>query len=120
MFGLGNASNRYQRCIVEAHDRHWLICLVLDKGEDEPPDADRFALAVPCDKQGRATFPAHPQLIQFTPPEVIEEREKRARCESAGHSLRAWSMLFGKMVRSCECCDKREERAPTTAECERR
>jgi len=115
--GLFSASNMYQRSIVEAHDGHWLVCLVLDKGSDEPAEADRFALAVPCDDQGRVKLPASPQLIQFTPPGVIEKREKRARCESAGHLLcERWSMSGGKMVRHCECRDKREERTPAPEE----
>ena len=76
MFGFFSASNMYQRSIVEAHEGHWIVCLVLDMGPNEPADADRFALAIPCDKQGRATLPTTPQLIQFTPPSVIEKRAK--------------------------------------------
>ena len=115
--GLFSASNMYQRSVVEAHGSHWLVCLVLDKGSAEPVEADRFALAVPCDDQGCVKLPASPQLIQFTPPGVIEQREKRARCEPAGHPLRDhWSMFGGKMARYCECRDKREERTPTPEE----
>ena len=118
MFGeLFNTSSMYQRSVVEAHGSHWLVCLMLDKSRDEPDDADRFVLAVPCDEEGRAELPVTPQLIKFTPPEVIEKREKRARCEVAGHPLcERWSMWGGKMTRSCECLDKSETREPTTEE----
>ena len=118
MFGaLFSASNMYQRSVVEAHGSHWLVCLVLDKGVEEPADADRFALAVLCDDQGRVKLPASPQLIQFTPLEVIKKREKRVRCELAGHPMRDRESMFGgKMVRHCECRDKCEARTPIPEE----
>lgn len=112
-----SASNLYQRTLVEAHDGHWIVCLVLDKDTNEPPDAERFALAVRCDAEGRLDLPASPQLIKFTPPEVIEKRRKQEGCGAADHPLRdRWAMLGSKMVRTCECGDKREEREPTAAE----
>lgn len=111
------ASNQYQRTLVEAHDGHWIVCLVLDKDPGEPPDAERFALAVRCDAQGHLDLPAMPHLIKFTPPEVIEKRKKQESCGSAEHPLRdRWAMFGGKMARSCECGGKREEREPTAAE----
>lgn len=115
--GLFSASSLYQRTLVEAHDRHWIVCLVLEKDEKEPVDADRFALAVCCDAEGRVELPATPQLIKFTPPEVIEKRKKQESCGAAEHPLRdRWSMFGGKMQRTCECGGKREEREPTAAE----
>jgi hypothetical protein len=111
------ASNLYQRTLVYAHGCHWIVCLVLDKDSSEPIDGDRFALAVPCNEEGHLDLPATPQLIRFTPPEVVEKRKKRETCAAADHPLRdRWLMFGGKMTRSCDCGDKREEREPTAAE----
>ena len=118
MFGsLFSASNLYQRTLVEAHNRHWIVCLVLDKDPKEPDDADRFALAVVCDAEGRVELPATPELIKFTPLDVVETRKKQESCKAADHPLRdRWMMWGGKMERSCACGEKREKREPTAAE----
>lgn len=120
MFGIGSASSRYQRQLVEAHDRKWLVCLVLDE-EDHDDERFRLALAVPCDDQGSVAVPAQASLIRFTPADVQEKLDRRARCAEAGHPLGAekWRNL-GIFEQVCDCCEKLVTRVATAEEVEAR
>lgn len=116
VLGLGSVSTGYQRTIVEAHGKKWVLCLVLEATDDEHDQlADRFALAVPCNSDD---FPVPVQLIQFTPPDVKEKRERNTACKAAGHPLGDDELRVARdrLGKRCACGENTSSRAATTEE----
>ncbi len=118
MFGMFGASSLYQREVVEAYGRKWLVCLVLEQSSGELDAlADRYALAVPCEgDEGRVDLPATASLIQFTPAHVKEARDRRAACVAADHPLvSAKRVSLDNAEERCACGERKSTR-PLDAE----
>lgn len=114
---FGGASTMYQRTVVEAHGRKWLVCLALeDTTEEHDALADRFAMATPCDDAGMVQLPGELQLIRFTPEHVAKMRVVRADCIAAGHPLGEEKRVSYENMGACCNCGAEKTRRPLTAE----